>query len=410
MDILIYAYNYHPEPIGIAPLMTELAEGLVKRGHQVRVVTGMPNYPQRQIYDGYRGKLYVTEERNGVKIQRCFVWVRPKPGLVDRILLETSFVGTSFIQALNGKRPDVILLTVPPLPASVPATVFKWMQRAPVVLNLQDVLPEAAVVAGLLTNQALIRVFESLERFSYRYANKIAAISDGFVDNLINKGVSPDKITLIPNWVDTDFIRPLDKQDNSFRREQGLAGKFVILYSGNIALTQGLETLIKAAAKLLDQPDIAIVIVGEERALGALRDRRDELGATNVKLLPFQPRERLPEMLSAANIGMVMQKKTVIAINMPSKIQVLLASGLPILASVPDTGTAAKAVKTSAGGWVVPPEDPEAIAQAIRQLKAAPDTLEQLSQQGRQYALDNYSFSEALDRYEALFETVINDS
>jgi colanic acid biosynthesis glycosyl transferase WcaI len=410
MDILIYAYNYHPEPIGIAPLMTELAEGLVQRGHHVRVVTGMPNYPQRQIYEGYRGKLYVTEERNGVKIQRCFVWVRPKPGLVDRILLETSFVGTSFIQALNGKRPDVILLTVPPLPASVPATVFKWMQRAPVVLNLQDVLPEAAVVAGLLTNKSLIRVFESLERFSYRYANQIAAISDGFVDNLINKGVNPDKITLIPNWVDTNFIRPLDKQDNSFRREQGLDGKFVVLYSGNIALTQGLETLIQAAALVLDQPDIAIVIVGEERALGALRDRRDQIGATNVKLLPFQPRERLPEMLSAANVGMVMQKKTVIAINMPSKIQVLLASGLPILASVPDAGTAAKAVKTSGGGWVVPPEDPQAIAQAIRQLKAAPDTLEQLSQQGRQYALDNYSFGEALDRYEALFESVINDA
>ncbi|KPQ39818.1 MAG: colanic acid biosynthesis glycosyl transferase WcaI [Phormidium sp. OSCR] len=410
MNILIYAYNYHPEPIGIAPLMTELAEGLVQRGHHVRVVTGMPNYPQRQIYEGYRGKLYVTEERNGVKIQRCFVWVRPKPGLVDRILLETSFVGTSFIQALNGKRPDVILLTVPPLPASVPATVFKWMQRAPVVLNLQDVLPEAAVVAGLLTNKALIRVFESLERFSYRYANQIAAISDGFVENLINKGVNPDKITLIPNWVDTDFIRPLDKENNSFRREQGLDGKFIILYSGNIALTQGLETLIQAAAQLLDLPDVAIVIVGEDQALGALRDRRDEIGATNVKLLPFQPRERLPEMLSAANVGMVMQKKTVIAINMPSKIQVLLASGLPILASVPDAGTAAKAVQTSGGGWVVPPEDPEAIAQAIRQLKAAPDTLEQLSQQGRQYALDNYSFSEALDRYETLFQTVIHES
>jgi len=222
--------------------------------------------------------------------------------------------------------------------------------------------------------------------------------------------VSPDKITLIPNWVDTDFIRPLDKQNNSFRQEQGLDGKFVVLYSGNIALTQGLETLIQAAALVLDQPDIAIVIVGEERALGALRDRRDEIGATNVKLLPFQPRERLPEMLSAANVGMVMQKKTVIAINMPSKIQVLLASGLPILASVPDAGTAAKAVQTSGGGWVVPPEDPEAIAQAIRQLKAAPDTLEKLSQQGRQYALDNYSFREALDRYEAIFETVINDS
>lgn len=407
MKILIYSYNYHPEPIGIAPLMTELAEGLVRRGHSVRVVTGMPNYPERRIYDGYRGKLYITEERNGVLVQRCFVWVRPKPGLVDRIFLETSFVSTSFLKAVGGWRPDVILLTVPPLPAAVPATLFKWLQRCPVVLNLQDVLPEAAVVAGLLSNKTLIRVFESLERFAYRYADKIAAISDGFADNLLKKGVSPDKIALIPNWVNTDFIRPLPKEDNAFRREHGLEGKFVVLYSGNIALTQGLETLIRAAAGLQDVPEIAVVVVGEAGALQALRDRRDELAATNVTLLPFQPRERLPEMLSAANVGMVMQKKTVIAINMPSKIQVLLASGLPIIASVPDGGTAAKAVRNSGGGWVVPPEDPEALAAAIRKLYENPEMVSQLSQTARQYALDNYTFSEALDRYEALFESML---
>lgn len=407
MKILIYSYNYHPEPIGIAPLMTELAEGLVKRGHSVRVLTGMPNYPQRQIYEEYRGKWFVTETRNGVQIQRCFVWVRPQPGLLDRIFLETSFVSSSFLKAFGGWRPDVILLTVPPLPASVPATLFKWLQRCPVVLNLQDVLPEAAVVAGLLSNKALIRVFESLERFAYRYADKIAAISEGFVDNLLKKGVSPDKVALIPNWVDTDFIRPLPRENNAFRAEHDFEGKFLVLYSGNIALTQGLETLIRAAAQLLDIPEIAVAIVGEERALEALRQRRDEIGASNVTLLPFQPRERLPEMLSAANVGMVMQKKTVIAINMPSKIQVLLASGLPILASVPDGGTAAKAVRHSGGGWVVPPEDPEALAAAIRKLYESPETVTQLSQTARQYALDNYSFPEALDRYEALFESMV---
>jgi colanic acid biosynthesis glycosyl transferase WcaI len=120
MRVLIYSYNYHPEPIGIAPLMTELAEGLVRRGHQVRVITGMPNYPQRQIYEGYRGKLYMTETRNGVIIQRSYMWVKPKPSLIDRLLLDSSFVVTSFLQALRGWRPDIILLTVPPLPVWVP--------------------------------------------------------------------------------------------------------------------------------------------------------------------------------------------------------------------------------------------------------------------------------------------------
>lgn len=111
MRILIYSYNYHPEPIGIAPLMTELAEGLAKRGHSVRVVTGMPNYPERRIYNKYRGKLYLTEHKNGVTIQRSYVWIRPKPRLLDRVLLEVSFVVTSFLPALLGRRPDVILLT-----------------------------------------------------------------------------------------------------------------------------------------------------------------------------------------------------------------------------------------------------------------------------------------------------------
>ncbi|MDC0833338.1 Glycosyltransferase [Geitlerinema sp. FC II] len=408
MKILIYSYNYHPEPIGIAPLMTELAEGLVRRGHQVRVVTGMPNYPQRRIYEGYRGKLYVTEELNGVKIQRCYVWVRPKPGFMDRVLLESSFVSTSFVQALNGWRPDAILLTSPPLPACVPATVVKWIYRCPVVLNLQDVLPEAAIVTGLLRNKFLVRIFESLERFAYRNADRISAIADGFVDNLLKKGVDPQKIALIPNWVDTNFIRPLPKEPNGFRDEYDLNGKFVVLYSGNIALTQGLETLVQAASFLVDVPDIAVVIVGEGRALEVLQRLRERWEATNVKLLPFQPRERLPEMLSAANVGMVMQKSSVIAINMPSKIQVLLASGLPIVASVPEDGTAAKAVRNSGGGLVVPPEDPYALAQAIRELYDNPDRTTALGQQSRQFAIDNYSFEEALRRYEVLFAELVS--
>ena len=124
MRVLIYSYNYYPEPIGIAPLMTELAEGLVRLGHEVRVVTGMPNYPQRQIYEGYRDKFYCTETRNGVLIQRSFIWVKPKPSLLDRLLLDGSFVVSSFFQALRGWRPDVILLTVPPLPVCLPAALL----------------------------------------------------------------------------------------------------------------------------------------------------------------------------------------------------------------------------------------------------------------------------------------------
>lgn len=406
MRILIYTYNYFPEPIGIAPLVTELAEGLVQRGHQVRVVTGMPNYPQRRIYEGYRGKLYLTELTNGVAVQRSYVWVRPKPTLLDRLLLEMSFVGTSFIHALRGKRPDVIFITAPPLPVAVPAALLGWIHRTPIILNLQDILPDAAVHVGLLKNPKLIHIFERLEQFAYRIATKTSVIAEDFVDHLLQKGVPAHKIVQIPNWVDVNFICPLPKADNVFRAEHQLTDKFIALYSGNIALTQGLETVIEASSRLNHIPDIAIVIVGEEQALQRLQQYCEDCGAHNVILLPLQPRDKLPEMLAAADVGLVVQKHNVISFNMPSKIQVLLASGRAIVASVPANGNAAKAVEQSGGGIVVPPEDPDALASAILELYYQPEKVKMLGEKSRQYALAHYTLQQALDQYEELFASV----
>lgn len=403
MRILIYSYNYYPEPIGIAPLMTELAEGLVKRGHQVRVVTAMPNYPERQIYESYRGKWYTKEYKNGVQIQRSYIWARPQPNLIDRILLDASFVFTSFLPALMGWRPDVILSTSPSLPVCIPTALLGWLFNSPVVLNLQDILPDAAVHVGLLKNKLLTHVFTALEKFAYKSATKISVIADGFVDNLLSKGVAARKIVQIPNWVDVNFIRPLPKENNAFRAAHHLQDKFVVLYSGNIALTQGLETVVKAAALLQHIPDIAFVIVGEAKGLQRLQAECQKRDAKNVLLLPFQPREGLPDMLAAADVGLVVQKKNVVSFNMPSKIQVLLASGRTLVASVPSHGTAARAIRQSRGGVIVPPEEPHALAQAILELHQHPEQVKTLGHNSRQYAVEQYSFEQALNQYESLF-------
>ncbi|MEH1948419.1 MAG: glycosyltransferase family 4 protein [Nostoc sp.] len=409
MHILIYSYNYHPEPIGIAPLMTELAEGLVKRGHQVRVITGMPNYPQREIYDGYQNKWYLTEQKNGVTIARSYVRIKSKPNLVDRLLLELSFVFTSLPQAFKGGRPDVIILTVPPLLGTLPATTLGWLYNCPVVLNVQDILPEAAVRIGLLKNKWMIRTLAALEKFAYRTAHTISVITDGFRENLVNKGVPVNKIVCIPNWVNVNFIRPLPKQSNSWIFNHQLDGKFVVLYSGNIALTQGLETVIEAAVCLRHIKDIVFVIVGESRALQRLQEYCLSNGADNVLLLPLQPREKLPEMLAASDVGLIVQKHNVISFNMPSKIPLLLASGRPIVGSVPATGTAAKAIELSGGGIVVEPESPQAMAAAVHDLYANPALGRKLGNTGRQFAEENYSLEQALDRYEWLFSHIVTN-
>lgn len=406
MRILIYSYNYYPEPIGIAPLMTELAEGLVNRGHQVRVSTAMPWYPQGQIYEKYRGKLYVNETINGINLDRCFVWSKPKRSLTNRILFELSFIFLSFWQSFNGWRPDLIFLTVPGLPVCVPAAVLSKIYRRPLVLNLQDILPEAAVNVGLLTNPQLIAILAQLEKFAYYSADKISVITTSFKDNLLKKGVPTEKIVEIPNWVDTEFIKPIPKKESIFSKNYNLEDKFVVLYSGNIALTQGLETLVEAALYLRDLPNIVIVIVGESNAIASLQAYCQDKNINNVMFLPFQPREELPDMLAAADVGIVMQKKTVVNFNMPSKIQVLLASGCPIIGSVPKVGTAAQAINNSGGGMVVSPENPPALAQAIKDLAQDPEKREKFSQEGRKHALEHYSLKAALDKYEELFQSL----
>ncbi|CAC5344632.1 MULTISPECIES: glycosyltransferase family 4 protein [Planktothrix] len=405
MRILIYSYNYYPEPIGIAPLMTELAEGLVRRGHEVRVVTGMPNYPERRIYQGYRNKLYLTEERNGVIIQRSYIWVRgPKPGLLDRMLLDSSFMVTSIVQAFNGWRPDIIFATVPPLLVSVPVGIYAWVRRCPVILNIQDIVSEAALRVKLVNPDGIvIKTAKFVEKLTYEKVNRISVIADGFVDKLVGLGIPNNKIAYIPNWVDTNFIKPLPKTNNSFRIKYQLEDKFIVLYSGNIALTQGLETVIKAAKLLGSIPEISFVIAGEQEALQQLEKVCQEYQTENVLLIPLEPREKLPDMLAAADVGLVVQKRRVTVFNLPSKIPVLLASGCAIIGSVPDTGTAKEVILKSGGGIVVPPEDAESLAQAITDLHKNPAQLEALGKSGRKYAEEYYGIEQALDQYEQLF-------
>ena len=405
MRILIYSYNYYPEPIGIAPLMTELAEGLVRRGHEVRVVTGMPNYPERRIYQGYRNKLYLTEERNGVIIQRSYIWVRgPKPGLLDRMLLDSSFMVTSIVQAFNGWRPDIIFATVPPLLVSVPVGIYAWVRRCPVILNIQDIVSEAALRVKLVNPDGIvIKTAKFVEKLTYEKVNRISVIADGFVDKLVEVGIPNNKIAYIPNWVDTNFIKPLPKTNNSFRIKYQLEDKFIVLYSGNIALTQGLETVIKAAKLLGSIPEISFVIAGEQEALQQLEKVCQEYQTENVLLIPLEPREKLPDMLAAADVGLVVQKRRVTVFNLPSKIPVLLASGCAIIGSVPDTGTAKEVILKSGGGIVVLPEDAESLAQAITDLHKNPAQLEALGKSGRKYAEEYYGIEQALDQYEQLF-------
>ncbi|HIK54751.1 MAG TPA: WcaI family glycosyltransferase [Synechococcales cyanobacterium M55_K2018_004] len=403
MRILIYTCNYYPEPIGIAPLVTELAEGLAQRGHRVRVVTSLPNYPERRIYPPYRRRWFTREVRNGVLVQRSYAWVRPQPSALSRLLFEISFLLSSLGHVLMGERPDVIFLTVPPLIASLAVMLLSKVYRCPVILNLQDILSEAVAQLALLPQAWMVHPLKKLENLAYHAATVVSVITEGFAETLQARGVPAQKLVCIPNWVDTRFIHPLPRQATTFRRLHQLEGKFVALYAGNIALTQGIETLLEAACLLQNVPDILILIVAEQRARHRIAAYCRQRHIRNVRLLPFQSRENLPVLLSAANVGLVLQKRQVVSFNLPSKTQTLLAGGLPVIASVPLDGIAAQTIRRSGAGVIVPPEQPDLLADALHQLMLNPAQVQVLSRQGRAYVEQNHDLRQALDQYEALF-------
>jgi colanic acid biosynthesis glycosyl transferase WcaI len=297
MHILILGQCYAPEDVSAAVLITELATDLAKRGHEVTVVTGAPNYPYGRVFNGYSNRLYSVEQLDGVRVARVWSYISPSRKFLPRLLHYGTYSAAAFYGGLFARRPDLILSYSPPLPLGLSAWALSRLWNVPWVLQLEDLYPDAAVAAGVMTNQKVIAFFRAMELFQYRRAQRISVISESFRQNLLNKGVPADKLKLIPIWADPDEVRPMEKHNN-FRRRFGMDGKFVVMYAGNIGLTSCLEDVLHAADLLREQRSIQFVIVGEGAKKDALVAEMQARGLTNILFLPYQPREIFPEMLA----------------------------------------------------------------------------------------------------------------
>ena len=251
------------------------------------------------------------------------------------------------------------------------------------VLNIQDIHPDATIATGMVRNRLLIAILRLIEHLAYRFASRISVISEGFKRNLIAKGVPARKIVVIPNWIDTDAITP-QPQDNPFAREVGTAGRFTALYSGTIGLVSGAEIVLDVAAALAGS-DIALLMVGEGQVKSRIEQQAAERSLGNLRFAPFQPRERLPDVLSTASVGLVTLLPGHGANSVPSKILGYLSAARPVIASVDRGSDTWNFVQEARCGLCVPPGDPLALADAIRRLHADPELCTRLGRQGRMY-------------------------
>ncbi len=404
MHVLLLALNYWPDKLGNAPLMIGMCEGLVRRGHRVTVVCAFPHHETGSIEPPFRGKLLQRDHHNGVDIVRTYIYA-PQGGMVAKMANYGSFTATAMAAASTVRNVDVIFTPSPPLTLGLVDYAIARTRRIPFVYNLQDLFPEAAVRLGMLTNPVVIRSFERLERWVYKRASRLSVISEGFRRYLLGKGVPDEKITVVPNYTDTDFITPQPHAGNRYRATHGLDEKFVVQFSGRMGYSQGLETVIAAWRSLTDLDDLRLMMVGDgaERPLVA-RELGDD---ARVTILPTQPREHLPELLAASDVGLAPLRHGMAGTSVPSKIFGILAAGRPVIAGVDVDSDTDEMITTADCGLVVTPEDPDALAAAIRTLYGDRKRAAQMGANGRDHVTRFHTQDVVVAQYERMLLDVI---
>jgi colanic acid biosynthesis glycosyl transferase WcaI len=294
----------------------------------------------------------------------------------------------------------------PPLTLGLAGWSVARLRRAPFVFNIQDVFPDVAVELGVLTNRRVIAAASWLERVSYQAADAVTVLSDDLRDNLAAKLAGrrrgdAAKVRVIPNFVDVERIRPADPE-NAYRREFGLSGKRVVLYAGNVGLSQSLDLLVEAARRFEDRDDVVFVVNGGGSARPALE--ASAAGIANLRFVDMQPKDRLPEVLAAGDVHVVPLRRGLARASVPSKLYSVLAAGRPVLASV-DPGTeVARTIDRAGAGIAVPPEDPDAFCAALGQLLDDPEKARDMGERGRRFVEGWASPAAVAARYEALFD------
>ncbi|GHB63006.1 WcaI family glycosyltransferase [Persicitalea jodogahamensis] len=373
MRILIYGINYAPELAGIGKYTGEMAAWLAGRGHEISVITAMPYYPEWRVQEPYPGKGWQCEEREGVRVYRCPLYVPKEVTSLRRILHEFSFLASSlrwWLSFLFKKKFDLVISISPPFHLGFLALAYARLRGSQLVTHVQDLQVDAAKELGMIRNERLLALMFRAERLILRGSTAVSTISPGMRRKIVEKGIPADKVLMIPNWVDTEKIKPIPRAE-SLRTELGIGSeKKVVLYAGNTGEKQGLEMVVEVAAQLAHHRDLLFVFVGSGGGRERLEALVQERCLTNVRFFPLQPYEKLSALLAMADLHLVLQKKAASDLVMPSKLTgILAAGGCAIVTALPGTSLY-QIIREHDMGLLVAPESAEALRHGIEQALA----------------------------------------
>jgi colanic acid biosynthesis glycosyl transferase WcaI len=385
MRIQLWSYNYDPEPTGIAPLSTVVARELRDRGNDVEVVAAHPHYPQPRW--GTRVRPY-RERRDGIRVTRLPIWPGRRNG-VERIRQEATFTAALAAVAPLLDRPDAIVAVSPSFPGLAPAIASSRARRVPWVLWLQDILPDGAMVTGVIEDGPLIAAARRFERLAYNSAGRIVVISDSFRDNLLAKGVDDRKIIRAYNPASMPILER--------ERDPALIDETAVLNMGNVGHTQNLAAIARAFERdpELERLGATLTLAGDGVAAD---DVRAAITGDRVLITGVLDRPELGSLLERAALGLVSQSYEGIDFNVPSKLMNFMGRGLPVIAAVRPESEVARLVERSGCGWVTTSPS-EAAAVAARALQQ-PDERAAHGRAGLEFAREHFAPARVAERIE----------
>lgn len=398
--ILLLNRSFHPDREATGQFLTDLAVELAKR-FPVTAVCGR----SYGVDDGFRG-LIRRERHQGVRILRVRHSRFDKRSFWGRLANWFTFLGLAFWASVRERPRFIFVHTDPPLLGAI-ALLLRRLRRARIIFNCRDLYPDVALELGVVAHGPASRLMDALNVRAFREASAVVALGNDMAGRIAAKGVPRDRLLVIPDWVDTAAIRPVPRAENEYVRSLKLEGRFTLMYSGNIGLTQDFETSLQAAARLaIDRSLWTLLLVGGGAGLARIETRVRELGLDNTIFLPSQPREKLAALLGAGSLHLVPLKRGLAGCVVPSKIYGIMAAGRPFLA-VCDAGCdmASLAREEGAGLWA-PAGDIEAVQRALERAIRDPGELDRLGEAGRRLAVVRYDARRVMAKWVELFENL----
>ena len=401
MKILIYCLNFSPELTGIGKYTGDMAAWLAARGHEVRVVTAPPYYPDWKVGAGYSSWSWRRECCNGAQVWRCPLWVPARPGGVKRVLHLASFALSSLPVMLRQLLwlPDAVWVVEPPLFCAPTAWAVARLSGARAWLHISDYEVDAAFDLGLLKGKALKSAVLAAEHWLMRRFDVVSTVSQRMLERALSKGVDAQRLVPFPNWVDVSAF--ISANGLAYREELGIAPDAVVaLYSGNMGRKQGLEIMAEVARSCARQRQgndrLWFVFCGNGVGRADLLAQCE--GIANVRFLDLQPAARLPDLLAMADIHLMPQRAGAADLVMPSKLTGMLASAKPVVATALAGTELANVVQTC--GIVVLPDDAAGMTRAVLALAGNRPWRVQLGLAGRNHAVHQIDRESVLLRFE----------